>query len=704
MTGPVTNTAGDNSQVNVQAGVVHGDVVYYQLAADATPEKKFRVGVRYLDANVLKRAGALIEEAAAEGYQTDEVQFHRLLALLSKRPLSQLEGKDFDRLDAIRAGISRFDGNGRWTLGLRAVEKLLTSTHSPGADPLDTTLDALDPEVRFKIDYHLGVLLDGPQQDRLWSRSIEQATAGRQAGGRNDRIWMFFEPEPAAPRVGAVRPAAVPPGDWLRTTVGAIGTVLATGYLGWLLVRHGDPLAMLAGLACVAGLVAVTVGGADRHFRRVRRQAKDAALVPPARSGRRAPAGGFVRTVDRHFDHYFRRYVPQHTDRARWIDQTAGIRRQLRDELVDLYREQRIDAGRIRWLVRHTVADVRHRWEHDTLTAYRRQLRTPPRILAQYLGGLAAIALGAWSAVPAAVRETPLHGTLCLLLAVVCAPIGIRAWFRVTAERRRVEADEAEEVQKYSARREAYDRWQVKLRTRPTDVEVAGWLECDRRILVDDAMRHYRLKPSQVIAHAFIEAPAEGAKKARVPHGPPRYSRYQLLLFLLTTDGVRQVDIDLDFEACNASVAQRLNYRFDAVTSVRMTGIATRQQTFELTLVNGAPITVDVTESSDENLQPGEDSKTLSDVALDASGLSPTLHVLEGIAAEGKEWIRHQRKRADERLATPNPSGNQREHPRATKPSPPPQRDRNRRPKPHRRTESGGSGPHPRKTRETPPE
>jgi hypothetical protein len=43
-------------------------------------------------------------------------------------------------------------------------------------------------------------------------------------------------------------------------------------------------------------------------------------------------------------------------------------------------------------------------------------------------------------------------------------------------------------------------------------------------------------------------------------------------------------------------------------------------------------------------------------VALDASGLPRTLNVLEGIAAEGKEWIKRRRDRADTRLEELTPT------------------------------------------------
>ncbi|MER5338467.1 hypothetical protein [Micromonospora sp. NPDC002717] len=248
---------------------------------------------------------------------------------------------------------------------------------------------------------------------------------------------------------------------------------------------------------------------------------------------------------------------------------------------------------------------------------------------------LVAIVVGSLRLVPAAVPVAPAGGTASVLLAVVAGVIGTRAWFRVAAERRRVRVDEMEHEQQRAARQDAYERWQKTLSRKPSDAEMAFWLECDRKILVDEAMRHYRLRPSQVIAHAFIEAPATSYKRARFPRGPWRYSRYRLLLFLLTDDGVRQVDIDLDFEAGTWRGTQRLNYRFDAVAAVRIDGVAARHQTFELMLVNGAPIRVRVAESMDEGIQPGEDVQALSQVTLDASGLTHTLTVLEGIAAEG---------------------------------------------------------------------
>ncbi|MFV2111204.1 hypothetical protein ACFHW0_02545 [Micromonospora sp. LOL_025] len=651
MTTPATtNVAQGDAHVGVQAQAIHGDV-YYQLPPDASPKERFRIGVKYLDARMPGRARELIEEAVARGYETDEVRFHWLLALLSGRTLRQLGNEDLTTLSAICGRITRVHGRGEWTAGLRSVLRLLNSLNTADTELIVKELDELGPRQRDKILDHLGVLLEGPVEDQLWHRSVERARAGQKAGDRKNRVRLFFHPSPAPPRVRPVQPAVTPVGEWLRALAATAAFALAAGNIARLLLQRGELPPVLACLVSAAGVAAFVVGGADRHFRRERLRLKEAEFTPPTQRRAKPPAGGFARKVDRLFDTYFGRYVPRDTGRSHWLAQTAGIRRHLRDELVEIYREQRVDAGEIAWLVRHLVGDVRQRWKNDTLTAYRSGLRTPWQSTALYVVGLAAVVAGALWVAPAAALTAPLAGTASVLLAVVSAVIGARAWFRIVAERRRVPADEAERARQLAEREAAYERWQKKLSRKPSDAEMASWLECDRKILVDEAMRHYRLRPSQVIAHAFIEAPAGSYKRARVPRGPWRYSRYRLLLFLLTADGVRQVNIDLDFEEGVSRGTQRLNYRFDTVAAVRIDGVATQQQTFELTLVNGDPIRVRVTESSTDGIQPGEDPGALSRVALDASGLLHTLNVLEGIAAEGKQWIRHQRRRADERLS-----------------------------------------------------
>ncbi|MGY4684165.1 hypothetical protein ACWIGG_20565 [Micromonospora aurantiaca (nom. illeg.)] len=653
MTAPTTtNVAQGNAHVGVQAGVVHGDINFYRVPPGSSPEEEFALGLKYLDGRVRDRARMLIEKAVARGHLTTEVQFYRLIALLSGRTLRQLSDQELDHLEAVCAGLSRLDDHDEWAAGSSVIiHHLLAPAGVAETDRAVKEIDALKQRQRDEIYGHLEALLDGAMQEAMWRKSVALAESQRTAGNRLNRVWKFFHPTPAQPRTLPVRPAAVPLRDQLRAGIGAAAFTLAVVQMIVLVAARGmlDPLlGLLAGLV---GLGALCVGGAERYYRAARLRAKEAEIRPPRQRGREAPQGGFARKMDVLFNRYFGRYVPDGTDRTYWRSQTAGIQRHLRDELVELYREQHIDANRVAWLVRYLVGDVRRQWEQDTLTAYRQALRTPVKAKALQVGGLALLALGSLWFVPAVVTSAPLAGAGWILLAVASAVPAVRSSFRIVAERRRVADDQAEREVKDAARWAAYHRWCEKLSDKPSDTEMAAWLESDRKVLVDKAMRQYRLHPSQIIAHAFIEAPAPPCKKARYPQGPWRYSRYRLLLFLLTDDGVRQVNIDLDFEAVVSRVTQRLNYRFDAVAAVRIDGIAKQQQVFELTLFSGEPISLRVSEPENETLQYDESATKIAELSLDAAGLGNTLHVLEGVAAEGKEWVKHRRRRADERLA-----------------------------------------------------
>lgn len=648
----VTNVAQDNAQVDVQAGVVHGDINFYRLSPTSSPQEEFALALHYLDGRVRDQARKLIERAVARGFVTTKVQFYRLIALLSGRTLRQLAPEELDRLTAICAELSHLDDHDEWAAGAKVIIRLLAPVSAAETDLIVKEIDALNRRQRDGIYGHLEALLEGAIQEEMWRKSVTLAESQRIAQDRFNRIWKFFHPTPARPRTLPVRPVEVPLRDRVRVGAGAAVFTLAVVQLIVLVVAGGRFAPIFGLLAALIGLAAFIVGGVDRYYRGIRLRAKEARIRPPHQRRSEAPPGGFARKVDWLFNRYFGRYVPQGTDRSYWLDQTAGIQRHLRDEVVELYREQHIAADRVAWLVRYLVGDVRAQWERNTLTAYRQHLRVPGRTKALYSGGLALLAVGSLWAIPAVMVSAPLPGTGWFLLAAAAAVPAVRSLFRIVAERRRAVDDQAERDEADAARWAAYHRWCRKLSDKPSDTEMAAWLESDRKVLVDGAMRQYRLRPSDVIAHAFIEAPAPSCEKARYPQGPWRYSRYRLLLFLLTDDGVRQVNIDLDFKTAVSHTTQRLNYRFDAVAAVRIDGIATRQQTFELTLFNGEPISIRVSEPDNETLQDDESAIKIAELSLDASGLSHTLNVLEGVAAEGKEWVKHRRRRADERLAT----------------------------------------------------
>jgi hypothetical protein len=255
---------------------------------------------------------------------------------------------------------------------------------------------------------------------------------------------------------------------------------------------------------------------------------------------------------------------------------------------------------------------------------------------------------GGFWAVVNATRADPLISVGAIAVATFAGLAAGACWRHVLLERRRVAADRDEVRRRHRDDREAYRRWCTQLVGRPTDPEMAAWLDCDRKMLIAEAMRQYGLSPSRTITHTVLEAPARSYQRGRVKYGPWRYSRYRLLVFLLTDDGVRQVSADLNLETATFHDKVRLNFRFDAVAAVRVLTSDDHEQTFELGLVSGESVSVRVTEASTG--QPdGEDQEFLLHVALDAAGLPNTLHVLEGIAAEGKEWIAQERRRQEHR-------------------------------------------------------
>ncbi|MES9605258.1 hypothetical protein [Actinomadura sp. NPDC000929] len=648
---PATNYAADRAQIGVQAAIVHGDIYSYTLPAEASAAERFDTGVRLLDGGMPSKARQLMHEAVLNGYSGSKACFHLQLALVSGRTRHEMPPDDARMLRQARL-LCPFSGGDAWADGVKTIERLLEAARLPDMDmrPLLKDIDGLAEPQRMMILRHMELFLEGPLQDEMWKRSLESAEDNQLAKDRTARVWKFFEPEPLAPRVPDPSPPHTPGSLWLQAVSGTTVLAAAALQIGYLLAREFQVLAMLVYLLSVGGGFFAARGGLEWRFRVERLRAKDAELAPPrARTGS-PPSGGFASKVDQRFDHYFATYVPRNANRSAWLDGTAGIRRKIRDEIVYAYREQRAGAERIAWLIRFRVGDVRKRWENDTLWDYRRELAIPPSIRAVTLIGLAACVIGACQAIVTATQVAPVAATRSTAFAIAAGIVAARAWLRIALERRRHAADEAEVAQMRAACNAAFRRWKDKLACKPTDVEMAAWLDCDRKVLLGEALRHYGLSVSDLIAHAFIEAPGTPNRRARVKHGPWRYTRYRLTLFLLTADGIRQFRADLDFEQGTFRGYVRTNYRYESVAAMQVHQAERDERKFELALVNGERIAVDVLASGTEELLVDETPGVVSEMTLDSAGLSHTLHVLEGVAAEGKRWIIQERRRKADRV------------------------------------------------------
>jgi hypothetical protein len=645
-----TNVASDSATVGMQAQAVHGDVTIYQLSEDASPQERYQLGVRYLDGGMPEAARKHLARAIAMGYETNEVRFHRLLALMSGRTIRQFSDEDFAALDAVR-GEPLPGPEDEWANGVQVIYRLLDSAEMPAADVQLAVkkFDELAPAQRDKMLRHLEMFLEGNLEDLMWDRELERARREQLAAGREDRVWIYFQPTPAEPRVRPPAPVMTSIPQWLLAITAAGLFVAAIGDIGWELLRRGSAWMLTAYLISAVSGCVCAVSGLRWRSETERRRAKDKEFLAP-RHLAAPPPGRFASSVDKLFSHYFALYVPAGAERKSWLTQTAGIRGYLRDELIDAYHETGVSAEEVAWLIRHRVAGVKRLWKADGLTGYRRQFRTRPATKAAFGVGLAVFAIGGFVAVGSATRTEPLSAVIATTVAVASGPVAVTRWLHILLERRRYAAEREETRLRLADSQTAFARWCTKLKPGPKDSEMAKWLDCDRKVLIDKAMQQYGVSPSRVITHAFLEAPAETySKRARVFNGPWRYTRYHLLVFLLTADGVRQVAADLDFAKGSFHDWERTNYRFDAVAAVRVLEADDYRRTFELGLVSGERISIRVTEPSTEQLQQGEDAKSLFRVALDAAGLTNTLHVLEGAAAEGKEWIRHESRRGHRR-------------------------------------------------------
>jgi hypothetical protein len=87
------NFATDSAHIDIQAGIVHGDVYYYTTPPDPTPREKFKAGMRYLEGLMPGQAWQLINDAVISGYRTNQVCFYWLLALLSGRTRHELSAR-----------------------------------------------------------------------------------------------------------------------------------------------------------------------------------------------------------------------------------------------------------------------------------------------------------------------------------------------------------------------------------------------------------------------------------------------------------------------------------------------------------------------------------------------------------------------------------------------------------------------------------
>jgi hypothetical protein len=634
----INNIAEDGAVVGIQGQEVHNSTVYMVLPGDS-PREKYEVGLRFLDDGVPARARELIGEAIAHKHDNDEVRFHLVLAMFSKRAYRDLNLDERNSL-ARTSELLRDYADSEWKRALQAVFELLECLEGHGEAGLALQkLNDLRPEQREKIIRHLDLVLTGGMKDSLWAETRLSAKDDRYGAGRLDRVWAYFHAKPIGPRVRQPAHDSSTSRDRVQAVLSSCMFVVAVGYLGWLVLVHAKLLPILAYVIAAAAMCVGARTGLDWRYRTQRLTDKERAYFGQ-RGIDRAPEGGFASRVDDSFGYYFAKYVPAGAVRDVWVANTTGIRNTLRDEVVELYRESRISVDRVTWLIRHMVSGVRRDWEAGTLWDYRERYRTEPSTKLWCAVSLATMVPAAVVAVTATMSAAAVPTAIATIAVLISGRVTVTRWLHIISERRRLGEERLEYQRLVDERDAAYHRWKAKLEAqRPSESEMETWLTCDKTMLLDDALRHYQLAWRDIIAHAFLQTPAKRYRRARIQGGPWRYSRYDIRLFLITQDGVREVSTELNFETVTLNGQERYNFRFDAVSSVHVATTDRVGYTMRLTLINGPTRDIRVVDPALPEAEPDERTNTFSELNLDAAGFAHTLHILEGIAAEGKGWI-----------------------------------------------------------------
>jgi hypothetical protein len=664
--GSPVNVAGDGSRVGVQAGYADIDTVIIPgnvqltVGQDASPAAKYQAGVENLKSGNPRAARELIWTSMMHSPVNSEVLFHWLIAMLSDRTVRQFSQEEIDQLRRSRARYAEA-GDDAWADGVRLIYRLLDSLlpllpslaakAEPAMAKTDMSLlikqfDSLGEKQRVMVRPHLELFLTGPLQDEMWERELTIAQSQQHSGGRLGRAWMFFQPVPAKVVLPSPRPEWSSPVVRLTMRASACLFVAAAGYLGWEFLWHRAFLGLLGFAAALVGGAVAAAADLEWRFPTERRRLKDEQFRVPNRSAPSLPGDELADRVDKLFKRYLDRYAPDTAERERWKASVAGFRKFHRDEIVEICRSSGIHANDVAWFIRYEVRQLGQRWRNGTLYEYRRELIPRPGSIAGRRTGLAVLVLGGvWAIV--ALWVHPL-ADVTDVVALLSAFWTWRCWLRVNLERKRYAADNEERAKRQVTIDKEYARWSEILRARPEDADMADWLRCDRTVLLGRALDHFKLPRSRLNAYAFLEEPGVAAKRARIEDAPWRYAGYQLRIFLLAEDGVRQVRAYLAFMKGILTERERTSYRYDAIVSVRVLREA-RRQTFEFRLTAGDPITVRVRDADpgksqqDQDTAPADDTQEAreaeKDTALDVTSAADLLHMLERVAGRRPELV-----------------------------------------------------------------
>lgn len=652
---------GQQNAVNYGDTAFHNESIYHINQGDP-PERRTEVARNFLVAGVPREAERLFGELLRHGHITTERAYYYVLSAVSGRSCSDVDVELFKNVRDARKMVQSLPQD-RWQDALGVVWRLMRFVQGEVqgeicGENLEVVLDAfttLPSDRQDEIALHLAMILSGATQSRLEAVYAHRVVTQRMSNGRLQRAWKFFETEPARPRKYVAADVKAEQQAWVR----AVGGSAAVG-IGVLVILAAPTVlsALVALPLLVVGGYLLLRHGVERVATTLWAQIRRSQVAPPARPVEPRSPGHwvstkFVQEIHRIVDSRFTEARPHGT--GDWPGYTAGIRAHLKVRFVELYGNAQVTAGAVSWLARWHARQVAAGWGANAL--YQPAARTSERDTVMYRVGVGIAAAG-----------------LVLLLASgglgAAVFIGAGGFFaakgltRIRSLKRMTELSRAHDERTFVEETRGYDEWVQFLADRPSDGEMARWLAMDKVYLKNDLVKRNSLTTHDLVMDVVMTEGANGAMRARVLHGPPRYSKYEVQVFLLTRGGVEGVRLELDFLTGEALNEQSINFPYGALASasVNETGVrATRgegEHTREverlrsrrlcLTLVNGRDVAVVAENFRNANDSMLEDDSELFLVALQTSGIDAALPVLKAVAREGSDWIAREQERREQ--------------------------------------------------------
>ncbi|RKN08925.1 hypothetical protein [Streptomyces radicis] len=705
-------------------GVLHGDQYVNQYVTDpkASPEQIFREGMRCLAAGMRGRAEELVGQAIQRGYESQEVYYSWMLVVTSRRSPEDLTDEDWHTL---RTAVTRVDrawpadppGNAAgYAEAAHVVADLLRAAIAPGATKaaaaaaadhaaedrgLAQRVGALPQARRAEIEDHLRYVAQRVEREALSAEESAEIDAYRMAGDRTERVPLFFTPDPLPLQPLPEPVKSIWPSDRGTTTamlyaaalllvMGLVlaivffnrdsgGTTSTDPFTGETMTEagggenYGGVALVLGGSAAIAALV-LLLRNAPRELRRRARQARRPPWLRERRPQRPVPgplkavldnaalpskpvAGSFFAFRARLAELAAVRFAevrPGSLNPESWQQLTRHLQEDLADALAIRYWQAGPPEG-LDWLIQLRAARTAKEWADGKVT--------PPSgdAWSQWRGTrngavLAVIAL----ALPVLLLSAQSQGSAYLVAGLWAAAATLV--FGVsgrTAELKLVEterADFADEQVRHAA-------WAEHLNAfRPADAELGRWLDLDQRHLLRDVLREHRMERRGVLFTFFVLEGAPDCVRAKVPNGPPRYSRYGLRLFVLTTSGVWVSTWEVDFASGTHQGRKDFVFRFDSISSVVLQTVATGhadgekssvgvldsttsglQEVLRLVLNNQQNLEVQVENHQKLGAEGSPNPGRLRELALETSGILAGFRILAALATEGEEWFDQRR-------------------------------------------------------------